>query len=107
MLAIGRALMGNPTALLLDEPSEGLAPAIVDDVIASLRDVHRLGVTLLLAEQDLSLAAALCDRFVIVDNGETVMDVDRDTFLASDDLQGALLGLGTSSHEGLLEGEDE
>jgi branched-chain amino acid transport system ATP-binding protein len=107
MLAIGRALMGNPMALLLDEPSEGLAPAIVDDVIASLRDVHRLGVTLLLAEQDLSLAAALCDRFVIVDNGETVMDVDRDTFLASNDLQGALLGLGTSGHEGLLGGEDE
>ncbi len=96
MLAIGRALMGNPVALLLDEPSEGLAPAVIDHVISALRDIHRLGVTLLLAEQDLSLAAAICDRFVIVDHGETVMDVYRDTFLARDDLQQSLLGLGTS-----------
>lgn len=100
MLAIGRALMGNPVALLLDEPSEGLAPAVIDDVVDALRDIHRLGVTILLAEQDLSLASAICDRFVIVDHGETVMDVDRDTFLASDELQQSLLGLGTSQLEG-------
>lgn len=100
MLAIGRALMGNPIALLLDEPSEGLAPAVIDDVVACLRDVHRAGVTVLLAEQDLSLAAAVCDRFVIVDHGETVMDVDRDTFLAREDLKESLLGLGAAQLDG-------
>lgn len=97
MLAIGRALMSDPKILLLDEPSEGLAPAVVDDVLAALRNIHAEGVTILLAEQDLALAAALCERFVVVDTGSTVLDVDRESFLANDDLQASLLGLGTGT----------
>jgi branched-chain amino acid transport system ATP-binding protein len=70
MLAIARTLMGNPLALLLDEPSEGLAPAIVAGLAAMLRELKREGLAVLLAEQNLRFARRVADRACIIESGE-------------------------------------
>jgi branched-chain amino acid transport system ATP-binding protein len=69
MLAIARALMGNPTMLLLDEPGEGLAPLIVAQLAEALREFKQAGLSILLAEQSLVLAAAIADRAVVLESG--------------------------------------
>ncbi|WP_255197626.1 ABC transporter ATP-binding protein [Halorarius litoreus] len=69
MLAIGRSLMADPELLLLDEPSLGLAPTIVKDIKAALEDIIDTGVTVLVAEQDVSLAMDLADRIMLLENG--------------------------------------
>jgi branched-chain amino acid transport system ATP-binding protein len=70
MLSIARALMLNPTLLLLDEPSEGLAPMIVEEIIVVLRDLKREGLAILLVEQNLRTAFAVGDRHHIMNKGE-------------------------------------
>jgi branched-chain amino acid transport system ATP-binding protein len=70
MLAIARALMGNPELLLLDEPTEGLAPALVRSLEGQIRKLRETGLTVLLAEQNVRSALRLCDRGYIIDNGE-------------------------------------
>jgi branched-chain amino acid transport system ATP-binding protein len=70
MLAIARALMGNPELLLLDEPTEGLAPALVRSLEGQIRKLREAGLTVLLAEQNVRSALRLCDRGYIIDNGE-------------------------------------
>lgn len=72
MLAIGRALMSNPQLLILDEPSEGLAPVIVDEVAVTLRDLHTQGTSLLLIEQHLSLVRRVSDRYLVMNKGRVV-----------------------------------
>ena len=69
MLAIARTLMGNPTCLLLDEPSEGLAPLIVDQMAAAIRELKSSGVAILLSEQNLRFAAAVADRAYVIEKG--------------------------------------
>lgn len=69
MLAVARTLMGNPRLLLLDEPSEGLAPVIVRQMADSIRALKRRGVTVLLAEQSLRFAGAVADRAVVLEKG--------------------------------------
>jgi branched-chain amino acid transport system ATP-binding protein len=69
MLAIARALLGNPTMLLLDEPTEGLAPKIVDELIEVFRQVHRLGTGLVLVEQNLKVPMRLANRQYVLDHG--------------------------------------
>ena len=69
MLAIARTLMGNPRALLLDEPFEGLAPVIVDTVAASIRELKREGLSVLLCEQNLRYARRVADRACIIEKG--------------------------------------
>lgn len=69
MLAIGRALMANPTLVLLDEPSEGLAPLVVAHIVEVLRAMKREGVTLLLADQNLRFCRKVCDRGYILEKG--------------------------------------
>ena len=69
MLAVARTLMGNPRLLLLDEPSEGLAPVIVRQMADSIRALRRRGVTVLLAEQSLRFAGAVADRAVVLEKG--------------------------------------
>ena len=69
MLAIARTLMGNPTLLLLDEPSEGLAPVVLEGLAASLATLRDQGLTLLLAEQDLRFAGRLAERAMVMERG--------------------------------------
>jgi branched-chain amino acid transport system ATP-binding protein len=69
MLAIARTLAGNPSLLLLDEPSEGLAPRVVQGVAEHLRRLKGEGITILLSEQNLRFAAGLCDRAYILEQG--------------------------------------
>ena len=74
MLALGRALMSDPKLLLLDEPSLGLAPTIVDLLYETLRRLHRDGLTLLLAEQSVDLALEVADRAYVLQTGRTVLE---------------------------------
>jgi branched-chain amino acid transport system ATP-binding protein len=76
MLAIGRALMGNPRLLLLDEPSEGLAPMIVAEVGRIIADLRRQGLAIVLVEQNAELAMGLADRVVVLTTGRCVFDGD-------------------------------
>jgi len=69
MLAIARTLMGNPTLLLLDEPSEGLAPLVVQDILDQLKKLKQTGVTVLLSEQNLKFSLQLADRVYIIEKG--------------------------------------
>ena len=86
MLAIGRALMGNPRLLLLDEPSEGLAPLIVDALQEQIAALKAEGMTILMAEQNLAMALALSERVYILDKGHvrfagTVAEFEADEAL--------------------------
>ena len=76
MLTIGRALMGNPSLLLLDEPSEGLAPIMVQKIGELIENLRQLGTTIVLAEQNLHFCLGLADRAVVIDKG-------RDVFVGS------------------------
>ena len=69
MLTISRTLMGNPLAVLLDEPSEGLAPVIVDEMAKAIGELKREGLTILLSEQNLRFATAIADRAAIIERG--------------------------------------
>ena len=72
MLTVGRALMGNPDVLLLDEPSEGLAPIMVQKIGDLIETLHKLGKTIVLAEQNLHFCLGLADRAVVIDKGADV-----------------------------------
>ena len=74
MLAIGRALMANPRVLLMDEPSEGLAPQIVSDVMATIRRLKESGLSIVLVEQNIKLTLDLADDVVIVNTGAVVFN---------------------------------
>ncbi len=72
MLAVGRALMGNPRVLLLDEPSEGLSPVLVDDLSRVFNEIRAAGTGLLLVEQHLNLVRRVCQRFAVMAKGEFI-----------------------------------
>jgi branched-chain amino acid transport system ATP-binding protein len=72
MLAIGRALMANPDLLLLDEPSEGLSPVLVDGLVSALDEIRQAGTGILVVEQHLSLVRRATDRFLILSKGQVV-----------------------------------
>jgi branched-chain amino acid transport system ATP-binding protein len=92
MLAIGRALMGKPRLLLLDEPSMGLAPLIVAQIFDIIRQVNADGVTVLLVEQNAAQALALADRGYVLETGEIVMSGPGSQLLADDRIRAAYLG---------------
>lgn len=94
MLAIGRALVGNPRLLLLDEPSDGLAPTIVGQVGEVLTELARTGVAVLLVEQDLRLAFKVAERALVMQKGEIVHQAPVAEFRADGDRAQALLGVG-------------
>ncbi len=95
MLAIGRALMGSPTILLLDEPLEGLAPVIVDVLLAALRRLRESdALTMLLVEQHARLALELASRALVLDRGRLVHDGPSAALAADPDRLAGLIGVG-------------
>ena len=92
MLAIGRALMGKPRLLLLDEPSMGLAPLIVAQIFDIVREVNQLGVTVLLVEQNAAQALGLANRGYVLETGEIVLSGTGAGLLADDRVRAAYLG---------------
>lgn len=99
MVAIGRALMAKPRLLLLDEPSLGLAPIIVQAIFRSLRDIARTGVTILLVEQNARMALKLADRGYVLEVGRIVLADEAKRLLASPDIQTAYLGCAPNGGE--------
>lgn len=93
MLAIARTLMGQPDIILLDEPSEGLAPLIVQELEKIIREILAEGYTVLLIEQNLALCAALASRNYIIDQGEIVYHGTNEEFLGNEDVQNLYLSL--------------
>ena len=93
MLAIGRCLMGQPDLIMFDEPSLGLAPAIVQEVFAIIRDLHRKGMTILLVEQNVAVSLKLCQHAYVLENGRVVMSGSGAELLGDDRVRQAYLGL--------------
>lgn len=92
MLAMGRALMARPKVLLLDEPSMGLSPIMVDKIFEVVADIHSRGTTILLVEQNASRALALADRGYVMDSGEITMSGDAKALLMDPKVRAAYLG---------------
>jgi branched-chain amino acid transport system ATP-binding protein len=92
MVAIGRALMARPRLLLLDEPSLGLAPAVVDQMFDIIRAIHGEGVAILLVEQNVSKALEIASRVYVLEEGRTVASGTPDELLAQTSIQDAYLG---------------
>lgn len=93
MVAFGRALMGRPKLLLLDEPSLGLAPLIVAELMAKLIEIHAAGTTILLVEQNVTLALKVAQRGYLMESGEIIATDDAATLLESDAIRKAYLGI--------------
>ncbi len=92
MLAMGRALMARPKVLLLDEPSMGLSPMMVDKIFEVVGDIHRRGTTVLLVEQNASRALGLANRGYVMDSGEITMSGDAKVLLSDPKVRAAYLG---------------
>jgi branched-chain amino acid transport system ATP-binding protein len=92
MLAMGRALMARPKVLLLDEPSMGLSPIMVDKIFEVIADIHKQGVTMLLVEQNASRALAIADRGYVMESGEVTMSGDAKALLDDPKVRAAYLG---------------
>jgi branched-chain amino acid transport system ATP-binding protein len=92
MLAIGRALMGKPRLLLLDEPSMGLAPLIVRQIFDIVREINKEGVTVLIVEQNAAQALGLASRGYVLETGEIVLSGSGKELLADDRIRAAYLG---------------
>jgi branched-chain amino acid transport system ATP-binding protein len=97
MLAIGRALLTNPRLLIMDEPSEGLAPIVVHTLVATLQAVLAEGTALLLIEQNLSVAAAVSERLAVMVVGRIELETSARELLADTDTQQRLLGIGATA----------
>jgi branched-chain amino acid transport system ATP-binding protein len=92
MLAIGRALMARPRLLLMDEPSMGLSPALVEQNFEIIREVNATGVAVLVVEQNANMALSVADRGYVLQTGVIALADKADALLASDDLKRAYLG---------------
>ena len=99
MLAIGRAMVEPRKLLIIDEPSKGLAPAIVQNLIAALVELKRTATTVLLVEQNFSVAQALGDGVAVMDSGRVVHRGAMAELVEDEALQGRLLGLSLAAHQ--------
>ena len=92
MLAMGRALMSKPKLMMLDEPSMGLAPILVDQIFEIIQDLHRSGTTILLVEQNAQMALSVADRGYVLETGHIVKTAPAHTLLEDEDVKRAYLG---------------
>jgi branched-chain amino acid transport system ATP-binding protein len=99
MLAIARAMVEPRRLLLIDEPSKGLAPAIIQNLIAALRELKRTQTTVLLVEQNFSMARALGDKVAVMDDGRVVHRGAMAALAEDEELQHRLLGLSLGAHQ--------
>ncbi len=93
MLAIGRALMANPRVLLLDEPSMGLAPVLVDQIFEIIQNINQQGTTILLVEQNALVALSIADRAYVLQTGTIVKSGTAEALSEDEDVQKAYLGM--------------
>ncbi len=92
MLAVGRALMGRPKLLMMDEPSLGLAPIVVQDIFEIIRQIHAAGTTVLLIEQNANMALHVADRAYVIENGKIAMEGTGQELLSDEKVRAAYLG---------------
>ena len=92
MLAMARALMCRPKLMMLDEPSMGLSPILVDQIFQIVRELHEAGVTVLLVEQNAQMALSVADRAYVLETGQITMSGDAQALLHNDAVQAAYLG---------------
>ena len=92
MVAMGRALMSNPRVLLMDEPSMGLAPALVQTNFELIQQIHEEGVAIFMVEQNANMALSIADRGWVLQTGRVVLDDAADALLANPDLRASYLG---------------
>ncbi len=92
MLAMGRGLMSRPALMMLDEPSMGLAPLLVEQVFDIIQSLHGQGTTILLVEQNARMALSIADRAYVLETGRIVMAGKGETLAQSDDIRKAYLG---------------
>ena len=92
MVAIGRALLGRPRLLMLDEPSLGLAPLVVKQVFEVIQRINRAGTTVLLAEQNAYSALAIAHRAYVIERGRITLEGDRDSLLHNEAVRAAYIG---------------
>ncbi|NVO12760.1 MAG: ABC transporter ATP-binding protein [Rhodoplanes sp.] len=93
MLAIGRCLMGVPDLVMFDEPSLGLAPAIVQEVLRTIRELNREGLTCVLVEQNVAMSLKLANRAYVLENGRITLSGTGEELLADDRVRQAYLGM--------------
>jgi branched-chain amino acid transport system ATP-binding protein len=98
MLAIGRALVTNPRLLVMDEPSEGLAPAIIENMVETFQQLERDGLAILLIEQNLGVATALAERQLIMVAGTIAAETTANTLSSDPELQRRYLGVEPLAH---------
>lgn len=92
MLAIGRALMAQPQLLLMDEPSMGLAPLLVKEIFAIIKDINERGTTILLVEQNANMALSIADKAYVIETGEIVLQGTAEQLMKSEEVKRAYLG---------------
>jgi branched-chain amino acid transport system ATP-binding protein len=93
MLAIGRALVTNPTLLIMDEPSEGLAPAIIEMLIETFKQLEEQGLRILVIEQNLGVATSLAERQLVMVGGEIATETTASALASDPELQRRYLGV--------------
>ena len=93
MLAIGRGLMGEPRLLILDEPSLGLSPLLVEEMFALIKRLNEEGLTILLVEQNVGQSLEISGRAFVLENGAVVFSGTPDELLSNSDLKRAYLGI--------------
>ena len=92
MLAVGRAMMGKPRLLLLDEPSLGLAPLVVNEIFSMIQRIRKMGTTILLVEQNAKVALKNSNRAYVLETGKIVLSDDAQALLRSEKVQQAYFG---------------
>ena len=97
MVAMGRALMSNPRVLLMDEPSMGLAPALVQANFELIQQIHEEGVAIFMVEQNANMALSIADRGWVLQTGKVVLDDSAEALLANPDLRASYLGQSAES----------